>query len=305
MRILELYSGIGGLAEAVAGRGEIVLAIDQSPLAVLAYKANFDHPVAEKRLETIGDNELAELDAALWWASPPCQPFTAKGRRRFLDDARSATYLELLRKLERLRPPHFVLENVPGFAVSPGRELLLQTLDSAGYRHVREVDLCPTQLGIPMQRRRYFVLASRHALREAALKPNAVKPLESYIEVKTPRRFDVDQDTLRRYRYVMDFVDPARAGAVAACFGSGYGRSVSRTGSYIATRDGRIRRFTPREMLRLMGFAEAYVLPASLTDRQAWRLIGNSLSVDCVRQVLAALPAFRSPAVQADRAAER
>ena len=40
---------------------------------------------------------------------------------------------------------------------------------------------------------------------------------------------------------------------------------------------------------RLLGFPTDYRLPADLPLAYAWRLVGNSLSVDVVRQVLAAV----------------
>ena len=38
-----------------------------------------------------------------------------------------------------------------------------------------------------------------------------------------------------------------------------------------------------------MGYPATYRLPTDLTHRQAWRLIGNSLSVDAVRWWLSAV----------------
>jgi len=287
-KIFEIYSGIGGLAEAVRGKGEVVLAVDQSPLAMQMYRANFDHPVAEKALTSVRDEEIAQLKADLWWASPPCQPFTIKGRQRFLDDPRANTFLDLLGKLERIKPESFILENVPGFAQSPGREFLLEVLDRSGYPQVQEIELCPSMLGIPMYRRRYFVVASRLDVVWNQPDQSTMRLLRDYLK-DAPSGYDVDDDTLRRYRYVMDYVNPDNPAAMAACFGSGYGKSISRSGSYIAEVGDRIRRFSPREVLRLLGFSEDFRIPGDFTDRQAWKLAGNSLSVDCVKSVLHSL----------------
>ena len=82
---------------------------------------------------------------------------------------------------------------------------------------------------------------------------------------------------------------PALIASVTACFTSAYGRSPVRSGSYLATAAG-IRRFSPAEILRLLGFPADYELPPEMTLRNAWRLVGNSLSVPAVRTVLAAIP---------------
>jgi len=53
-----------------------------------------------------------------------------------------------------------------------------------------------------------------------------------------------------------------------------------------------LRRFSPREILRLLGFPDSFHLPDNLPMRQAWRHVGNSLSVVAVRHVLSVIPAL-------------
>ena len=95
------------------------------------------------------------------------------------------------------------------------------------------------------------------------------------------------------YDAVVDLPVPANAGdpsAVTSCFTSAYGRSPVRAGSYLREADGRIRRFSPPEILRLLGFREMFQLPVALSYARAWPLVGNSLSVPAVRHVLACIP---------------
>ncbi|MGB7492357.1 MAG: DNA cytosine methyltransferase, partial [Thermoanaerobaculia bacterium] len=51
-----------------------------------------------------------------------------------------------------------------------------------------------------------------------------------------------------------------------------------------------LRRFSPMENLRLLGFPPDFRLPPTLSVQVAWRLVGNSLSVPAVRCVLSAIP---------------
>ncbi|MDY7093845.1 MAG: DNA cytosine methyltransferase, partial [Acidobacteriota bacterium] len=51
-----------------------------------------------------------------------------------------------------------------------------------------------------------------------------------------------------------------------------------------------LRRFSPQEVLRLLGFGPDFHLPPQLSSANGWRLAGNSLSVPAVRHVLAAIP---------------
>ena len=71
IRVLELFSGIGGCAEAIGDRGEVVLAVDQNPYAERVYTHNFSHPVRRWNLVGVKARQLRDLGAHLWWMSPP------------------------------------------------------------------------------------------------------------------------------------------------------------------------------------------------------------------------------------------
>jgi len=49
---------------------------------------------------------------------------------------------------------------------------------------------------------------------------------------------------------------------------------------------GRVRYFSPTEILALQGFPESWALPSWLETRQQWRLIGNSINVTVVRGLM-------------------
>lgn len=321
LRVLELYCGIGGCAaalqgvEALAGSAaEVVAALDVNHLAVAVYRRNFPHPAEVRTLETLTAAELARYNADLWWLSPPCQPFTRRGLGRDLADPRTASLLTLIERIGALRPPCVGLENVPGFAGSATHARLREVLDRAGYE-VRERLLCPTELGVPNRRRRFYLLASRRgwaAVRPGAAggapgtaaKPGAggaLRPLATYLDPEPAAELTVDPDLLTRYAGALDLVDPAEPGAtpvITACFTAAYGRSPVRSGSYLIldrNADGsprRVRRFSPAEILRLLGFPAAFTLPPDLPHAAAWRLVGNSLSVETVRAVLTGLAPY-------------
>jgi site-specific DNA-cytosine methylase len=98
----------------------------------------------------------------------------------------------------------------------------------------------------------------------------------------------------RQYAGAIDVIDAADPHARCACFTAAYGRSPVRSGSYLATSGG-LRRFSPQEILRLLGFPASFRLDLRLTREQAWRLVGNSLSVMAVTHVLSAIPGLDKP----------
>ena len=287
-RVLELYCGIGGCAAALGPRAEVVAALDINRKALEVYRHNFGHPTEARTIESTGAADLRRWNADLWWLSPPCQPFTRRGLRRDDADPRSASLLHLIDLLEEAPPGALALENVPGFAGSRTHGRLRAALDRHGYR-VRETEICPTDLGAPNRRRRFYLVASRDPLLDEPPNDLRQRPLASCLDPDPDPGLWPDQDLLRRYRHAVDLVDPDDPAAVTACFTSAYGRSPVRSGSYLATPRGP-RRFSPQEILRLLGFPDSYRLPPGLPLANAWRLVGNSLSVDAVRRALSILP---------------
>ena len=286
-RVLELYCGIGGCAAALGPEADVVAAVDINRTALEAYAANFPHPTEARTLDSITTGDLERWQADLWWLSPPCQPFTRRGLGRDDADPRTASLLHLIELLDRAPPAALALENVPGFAGSRTHGRLRAALDRHGYP-VRELELCPTELGVPNRRRRFYLVAGREGLAEPPLPRGKPRPLSSYLDSDPDPELWPDAGLVERYRHAIDLVDPDDPEAVTACFTSAYGRSPVRSGSYLATPTGP-RRFSPAEILRLLGFPAGYRLPPSLSRGSAWRLAGNSVSVDVVRTVLAHL----------------
>jgi site-specific DNA-cytosine methylase len=291
-RVLELYCGIGGCAAALGPSAEVVAAVDINRAALDVYRHNFPHPVAPRTIDSIDATDLERWRADLWWLSPPCQPFTRRGLQRDDADPRSASLLHLIELLDRALdwapPPFLALENVPGFAGSRTHGRLRDALDRLGYE-VRECELCPTDLGIPNRRRRFYLVAAQTPLRYSPPSQPERRPLAGHLDPDPDPALWPAAELIQRYRHAIDLVDPDDAGAVAACFTAAYGRSPVRSGSYLATPRGP-RRFSPTEILRLLGFPDDYRLPPDLSLSASWRLMGNSLSVDTVREVLKPLP---------------
>ena len=299
-RVLELFCGIGGLAAALPEGAEVTAALDVNELALAVYRANLPHPAHACALDSLRVDDRRLRGADLWWLSPPCQPYTRRGHGRDLGDPRSAALVHLIGLLERVAPPAVALENVPEFGGSAAHRLLLAALERRGYA-VAQRSLCPTALGVPNRRRRFYLVASRERLAGWAAAggdgpagrpdPPPVpprRPLASHLDPEPHPELAIDPALLSRYAHAVDVVDAADPAAVAATFTSAYGRSPVRAGSYLRQGEA-VRRFHPREVLRLLGFPATHRFPDELPLAKAWRLAGNSLSVPAVREVLSGL----------------
>jgi site-specific DNA-cytosine methylase len=300
MRVLELFCGIGGLAAALHGSdARVVGAFDQDPEVLATYRFNFpDHPAVRLDLSRVTPWELAATSADLWWLSPPCQPYSVRGNRHDLSDPRAASLLRIMEVIERLpdvKLPHCLAqENVPGFLDSQARQRLINALRGRGY-NLQEHLLCPTRLGIPMRRERYYLAASLAPLRQLLLpKPLSRRPLHDYLDLPlsedTPPELLLPAATITRFGAGLRILDPEAPSAYATCFAASYGRTLMHSGSFLHCRKG-VRQFSPGEIARLMGFPLDFSFPAGLSLRRQWHQLGNSLSVDAVRLVVGTLAA--------------
>ena len=287
LRVLELFCGIGGCTVALAGRADVVAAIDINQLALSVYRHNFRHVVETRSIESISCERLAAWQADLWWMSPPCQPYTRRGRQQDVADPRAESFSVLLQRIEQVQPPYIAMENVAAFQDSIACRQLRQALDRSGY-WFQEAIWCSTQFGMPNRRPRYYLVASRRE--KPCWRPPMVitRRLSEMLEEQVPSELYVDHSLLNRYRSAMHIIDPLDPEAVANCFTSAYGRSPVHSGSYLLTSAG-VRRFSPREILRLLGFPENFELPAIVTMSQAYRLVGNSLAIPVVQHGLSAV----------------
>ncbi|XP_051969667.1 tRNA (cytosine(38)-C(5))-methyltransferase isoform X1 [Xyrauchen texanus] len=166
LRVLELYSGIGGMHYALKESSvpaEVVAAVDINTTANEIYKHNFPStPLLPKTIEgmTLQDFDKLKFDMILM--SPPCQPFTRIGLQGDVTDPRTKSFLYILDLLPRLskRPCFILLENVKGFETSAARDALVKMLKECDYSF-QEFLISPTSLGIPNSRLRYFLIAKR------------------------------------------------------------------------------------------------------------------------------------------------
>lgn len=301
MKALDLFCGIGGFAAAVEGSGiEIVGALDQDEAALQVYRLNFPSHYARRcDLGKISSSELTAFAADFWWLSPPCQPYCVRGARRDLDDPRAQSLLRLMDLMAGLPdarlPHHLALENVAGFNGSQAHVRLLALLESRGFM-LHERCLCPTELGVPSRRPRYYLAASRVPFAPPpALPATPFRPLSHYLEPGPAKgsleRLRLPDPVLTKFASGLRILDPCNPAAYTTCFTSGYGKSLMHAGSYLRCGDG-IRHFAPEEIARLLHFPGHFRFPEEMPLRRQWHFLGNSLSVIAVREVLRIFSAF-------------
>lgn len=271
---LELFSGIGAFACAARGRFRILQAFDQDEEANKVYLANHRAKPCSTNLCSVSTDHLSVPLRPGWFLSPPCQPYSKKGRGRDVDDPRAQALLHLADLVQSARPEFVLLENVPPFASSRACSILTAALEAAGLL-VRGVTLCPTELGIPNRRSRFYLLATRSPLPDRPPLRTVGASLASYLDPEPAPALFLDGRFVAEHGSVLDVVDDR---GVAACFGASYGKARSRAGSVLAGDHG-FRLFSPEEILRLHHFPPGFAFPAEASLRTRYRLAGNSINV--------------------------
>ncbi|MCL2223840.1 MAG: DNA cytosine methyltransferase [Defluviitaleaceae bacterium] len=131
--------------------------------------------------------------------------------------------------------------------------------------------------GLPQQRRRLYLLAGGLDFHpQEILFEKYTGSLSEY--PPTPLTFKKDGSSFEIFREYTD--------CVYAAYGTKWnGNAAANNGSLFVVQDGRIRRFSPLECERLMGFPDNYTDLAGAKKTQRYQAIGNSWAVPVVRWI--------------------
>jgi DNA (cytosine-5)-methyltransferase 1 len=175
IRTLSLFAGGGGLDLGFHDAGfQIVEAVEleQKYAATLERNAKVGGLLdgATIRCLDIRDYEPpSDLDVDFIIGGPPCQTFSAAGRRasgvRGTSDERGTLFSEYVRLLERLQPSAFLFENVYGIVGAEGGEPwseIVAAFEGIGYNLSWRV-LDSADYGVPQHRERLIIVGARDA----------------------------------------------------------------------------------------------------------------------------------------------
>jgi site-specific DNA-cytosine methylase len=197
------------------------------------------------------------------------------GKHADLEDRRSRAFLHLMELFEQAPPERLVLENVPGFLGSEAHALLSRHTRNHGL-HQLDLQACPSHFGLPNQRPRAFIVASRRPLQALPLPELRPRPLADFLDATEDEDLYLRAETHTRHYQGLDLVQPGDLRS--ACFIGGYGRRFVGSGSFLQTERG-VRRFSPAEVARLHGLPEGFRFPEALSLEVRYRLLGNGLSI--------------------------
>lgn len=269
-KIIDLFAGIGGFHLAFHNLGaECVWASEWDKHARTTYEANY------KRIspELFENNHFAEditkvdektiPDFDILTGGFPCQPFSNAGFKKGFEDTRGTLFFDIVRILKAKRPKAFFIENVSHLMRHDGGKTFARMKEvieeELGYSFKAKI-INAADYGVPQARKRlYMVGFADKSIEFDFPEPQPLKVTMSDI---------FEGECTRKVGYTL------RVG----------GRTSPITDrrnwdGYIV--NGEVRRLTPKEGKRMMGFPDDFKFP--VTNVQAMKQLGNSVAVPAIQ----------------------
>jgi len=290
MRLATLFSGIGAIEHALEKSNinyEIVFACDKDKYCKQSYFANYK--IDESRwyddIQKIdGKKYLHNVDLLV--GGSPCQSFSAAGNKKGFDDDRGNLFFEFIRLVNEIKPRIFIFENVKGLLKKDTFKIVEDAFKSTGYTYYKQV-LNAKDYGIPQNRQRLFIVGFLYDSNfEFPQKIPLTLSIKDFLLNETEEKYYLSEKMIdyisydRKNNHSLDKnIDKEVAHTILATCSKMH-RSTE--DNYVAT--PKVRRLTPRECLRLMGFSNDFKIVVS--DAQMYKQAGNSIVVNVLVYIL-------------------
>jgi DNA (cytosine-5)-methyltransferase 1 len=168
MRVLDLFSGIGGFSLGLERAGmQTVAFCEIEPYCRAVLRKHWPNVPCYEDVRTLTAERLREdgigsIDVIC--GGFPCQPFSQAGKRLAEKDVRHL-WPEYFRIIKECRPSWVIGENVIGL-INLGLDSVLNDLESIGYA-TRTFDIPACAVGAPHYRRRVWIIADATSGRRA------------------------------------------------------------------------------------------------------------------------------------------
>lgn len=227
------------------------------------------------------DKIYQESSIDLLVGGTPCQSFSQAGHRLGLGDPRGNLALHFLKIAQDKHPRWIVWENVPGVLSSGDGEdfaAILQTMVDCGYGVCWRM-LDARSFGLPQNRKRIFVVGhSGGDWRRARAVLFEHEALSNDLARSVQAAGRIPVCTVRN-------AGNANARGVVVAEISGEPETGGDTRFEYEGTNVRLRRLTPAEEERRMGFVGNWTAIESATDADRYKAIGNSMAVPVMRWI--------------------
>jgi DNA (cytosine-5)-methyltransferase 1 len=322
MKVLSLFSGIGAFEKALENIGVEYDLVNYCEIDKFASKSySLIHGVNEdknlKDVTKIDTSRLSNIDLITYGF--PCQDISLAGKGKGFEDekgnrTRSGLFFEALRIIEDTKPKVAIAENVKALTSKRYKKefnMVLESLENAGYNSYYKV-LDAKDYGIPQHRERVFIVSIRKDIDTYEFR--FPKPIDCYSRLKDVLESDVDEkyylsDKMMNYitsnnsKYTTSDTKSIINKTIASTITTREGNTRCDTSNYICSdlsADAnikflkvkndmmRIRKLTPKECFRLMGFDDKDIdvlVENKISNTQLYKMAGNSIVVNVLEDL--------------------
>lgn len=273
LKFIDLFAGIGGFHLALSNLGmKCVFASEFDEAARKTYLANhnLDENFFNTDIRSASYDQIPDHD--ILCAGFPCQAFSHVGKRVGITDGsnseRGNLFYCISEILEIKKPRAFILENVRGLVNHDNGntfKIIKDELEAQGYVIYHKV-LKASEFGRPQHRPRIFIVGFNKDQVDTSIPFNFPEPIPLNMTMS-----DVWEGECSR-----DIGFTLRVGGKSSPIDD-----RRNWDGYIV--DGEIKRISPKEGKRMMGFPDHFIFPG--TKSQAMKQLGNSVCVDVVQHV--------------------
>ena len=170
--VVDLFAGCGGLSLGFEANGFKTVGYEKDKNACETYNLNL-HGVCHNEELSIDTVYHTKTDILI--GGPPCQPFSAFGRKLGLKDSRDGFPI-FVSAVKQIQPQIFLFENVRGLLFERNKwylEQIIETLEICGY-HIDFKILNAKYFKVPQNRERLFVVGYKNGKFEFPTKNNQI-----------------------------------------------------------------------------------------------------------------------------------
>ena len=305
-KFIDLFAGIGGFRIAMQDcGGECVFSSEWDENAKQTYYYNFGEDPFGDITKEFNKKYIPDGFDVLC-AGFPCQAFSIAGYRRGFDDTRGTLFFDVAEIIRRKKPKAIYLENVKNLYTHDNKKtfaVIKGTLEALGYVVYHKVMNAMEYANIPQNRERIFIVCfdpnqvPNHQDFHFPEKEKLTATIKDCIDynIIDKKYFYTDKfphyDILRKnitsmdtiYQWRRQYVRENKSNVcptLTANMGTG-GHNVP----LILTKNGSIRKLTPKECVNFQGFPKEFTFPENIADSAKYIQAGNSVVVSLIRKV--------------------
>lgn len=301
--VCSLFSGIGGIDLGFIQAGfDIVWANEMDAAACRTYRHNFPNAnLIEDDIKRIATSDIPDFDVLT--AGFPCQPFSIAGLQKGFKDRDGNLFFEITRIIDTKRPKVVFLENVPNLMEhDDGKTFLVifNGLAQFGYTVYYRVLASNDYGNLPQIRKRIYIVAIREDIAnrlyqypepiELTLKSSDIinrsekqHDIYYYTEGKMYDRLVAHMKDCKAIYRITDTEVRWTKNQMCPTLTANMGTHKDRVP--VVWDDYGIRKMTLREGLDFQGFPKEFYFPNTITIDDAYKQIGNSVSVSVIARL--------------------